>query len=280
MTTVMDAGTDEVLAHVEDGVGVIVLNRPARRNALTPSMLSGLGTLLDTFERDPGVGAVMLTGAGGAFCAGGDVAGFAECDGDTPQGDETAEDWCARRLQVQLQTVARLHAMQTPTLAALPGAVAGAGLGLALACDMRVGCPSTVVSTAFVKVGLSGDFGVAWLLHRLVGPSRAARLMLLSERIDGTQAAEFGLVDWSVPDGDVDAFARNIAVSLATGAREATWALKENLRDASSLDLIAAMKREVVRYRTCADTDEHHDAVRAFVERRRKTPGPAPHRHT
>ncbi|ONH26404.1 enoyl-CoA hydratase-related protein [Pseudofrankia asymbiotica] len=157
----VDAGVEELLAEVEDGVGTVVLNRPGRRNAATPAMLAALGDVLDWFDSDPAVGAVALTGAGGAFCSRGDLSSFAEQGGDTPSAGESADEWKARRLDMQLWTTGRLQAMDTPSVAALPGPVAGAGLALALAFDLRVGCPSTMVTSAFVKVGLPGDFGVS-----------------------------------------------------------------------------------------------------------------------
>lgn len=269
VVSAVDTGTDELLASVEAGVGTIVLNRPAERNAVTPGMLTGIADLLARFERDSAVGAVLLTGAGGAFCSGGDVSGFAERGGDVPLAGETPEQWCERRLGSQLGIAGRLQAMDIPSVAALPGATAGAGLGIALACDLRVGCQSTVVSTAFLKVGLPGDFGVSWLLSHRLGPSRAARLMLLSERLDGATAAELGVVDLSVPDAEVESEARRVAEGLAAAPRDAVRAIKANLRDAGRLDLPDAMREEVRRYRRCADGEEHRRAVQAFAAARR-----------
>jgi 2-(1,2-epoxy-1,2-dihydrophenyl)acetyl-CoA isomerase len=273
--TEIDTGSADLLASVEAGVGTVVLNRPASRNAITGEMLTVLGEVLERFDRAPEVGAIVLTGAGGAFCSGGDVSGFADRGGDTPVGTETSADWCVRRLATQRATVGRLHATDTPSIAALTGATAGAGLSLALACDLRVGSPSTMVSSAFVKVGLPGDFGVSWLLRRLVGPSTAARVMLLSERLDGDQAAALGLIDFFVPADQVGAEAQRLGAVLAAAPRGAVAAIRQNLRDGAALDLDAAMVAEVRRYRACADSTEHQDAVRAFAESRRAKAGRA-----
>jgi len=263
----VDIGTDDVLARVEDGVGVVVLNRPERRNALSPDMLDALVTAIARLEADDDVGALLVTGAGGAFCAGGDVKGFA-ARGGAGGGGLTFAEREERQRRWQWGITGRLHAMGKPTVAALPGAAAGAGLGIALACDLRVGSPKTTLVPSFAKVALSGDFGTAWLLSRLVGPSRARRLMFFSERLDGRSAHDLGLLDWLVEPEKVVDEAMALAVRLASGPRFALRGMKENLLDAEALDLDAAMRREIVRYLECGVTDDHKEAVQAFVEKR------------
>ena len=264
----VDTGTTELLAHLDGGVGVVVLNRPGRRNALTLELLEALGRVLAAFDADPEVACILLTGAGAAFCAGADVLDLATQAHDAAIAEETDEQRRDRQLDLQLRTVGRLQEMATPSVAALPGAVAGAGLGLALACDLRIGCPHTLITTAFVGIGLPGDFGVPWLLHHLVGPGLARRLMLLGERVDGPEAAELGLVDWLVPDPDLHERAHAIAASLAAAPRPAVGAIKANLREAPGIGLTEAMTREVERVRECARTPEHRDAVAAFARGR------------
>ena len=266
----IETGTNDLLAHIDGSVGTIVLNRPERRNAMTLEMTQALGEVLADMDSDPEVGAVVLTGAGGAFCAGGDVKRFGDNGGDVPTGEMTADQWRQRRLDMQLHTVVRLREMTTPVLAALPGAVAGAGLGVALACDLRIGSDRTLITTAFVKIGLPGDFGVSWQLHHLVGPSRARRLMLLSERIDGGTALDLGLLDWLVPDGELAETAQRTAASIAAMPRPAVRAILGNLRDAAAFGLVEAMHREVDRYAGCSATAEHREAVAAFAAPREK----------
>ena len=263
----LDTGTDDVLARVEDGVGVIVLNRPERRNAVAPETLNTLVKVIAELEADDSVGALLLTGAGDAFCAGGDVKGFA-ARGGAGGGGLTAEERTERQLTWQQGIIGRLHAMPKPTIAAVSGAAAGAGLGLALACDLRVGSPKTVMATSFLKVALPGDFGTAWLLSRLAGPSRARRLLFSGERLDGQSAYELGLLDWLVDPEKVVDEAMALAVRLASGPRFALSRMKENLLDAEKLDLDTAMQREVARYIECGTTDEHKEALQAFVEKR------------
>jgi 2-(1,2-epoxy-1,2-dihydrophenyl)acetyl-CoA isomerase len=264
----VDTGTGDLLARVERGVGVATLNRPDRRNALSPAMLAGLAGVLTEFADADDVRAVLLTGAGGAFCAGGDVKVFAERGGAAAGSDATFEEKVVRQLTMQRATTGRLYDFPKPTVAALPGAAAGAGLGLALACDLRVGCAKTVFAAGFGKVGLSGDYGATWLLSRLAGPARARRAMFLSERLDAATATEWGLLDWVVEPAEVLSFALDTAAGIAAGPREAFAAMKQNLLDAGRYDLDGAMEREVPRHLGCGLTEDHREAVRAFVERR------------
>lgn len=259
----LDTGTPDLLARVDDGVGVVTLSRPERRNALTPGMLEALGWVLGQLEADPDVGAVVLTGAGGAFCAGGDVKGFAERGaGPAPAGSEQ------RQRASQRATSARLWRMSTPTVAMLPGAAAGAGLSLALACDLRYAAVSAVLTTAFAKVGLSGDYGSAWFLVRLVGPARARELLYLSPRLSADEAAALGLVERVLPDDALEAHVRGVARQLADGPRVALSGMKANVALAVTAGLEEYMDAEVARHVGAYATDDHAEAARAFVEKR------------
>ena len=272
----IDTGTGDLLARVERGVAVVTLNRPDRRNALSTEMLAGLAAVLDGLERADDVGALLLTGAGRGFCAGGDVKGFAARGGEGGGTSATHVERVARQRASQHATVGRLFEFAKPTLAALPGAAAGAGLGLALACDLRVGCSSAAIVTAFGKVGLSGDYGATWLLTSLVGPARARRMMFLGERVDAATALAWGLFDWVVPDDELAGFALDTAAAMAAGPRAALTRMKANLLDAQRVGLAEAMEREVPRHLECGVTDDHREAVQAFVEKRAPVFGKVP----
>jgi 2-(1,2-epoxy-1,2-dihydrophenyl)acetyl-CoA isomerase len=254
-------------------VGVAVFNRPDRRNALSPAMMTALKEVLAAFETDDDVGAVLLTGAGKAFSAGGDVKGFAERGGEGGSTDVPRAERVALQQASQQATVGKLYSMEKPTIAALPGAAAGAGLGLALACDLRIGCTATVIATAFARVGLSGDYGTAWLLQHLVGPSKARRLMFFGDRLNAEQASELGLVDWLVDTDQLAEFALTTAAKLAAGPRLALRLMKRNLLDAGEFDLPTAMAREIPRHMECGVSEDHKEAVAAFVEKREPTFG-------
>ena len=258
----LECGTEDLRAHVEHGVAVLVLDRPERRNALTPGMVDGLARVLAEVEVDDEVGALVLTGAGGAFCAGGDVKAMAE-----------AGEWSAARLleqqrRSQRAVCGRLWRMPKPVLAALPGPAAGAGLGIALACDLRYAASSAVLTTAFAKVGLSGDYGVAWLLTRLVGTARARELLYLSDRLAADAALELGLVNMVLPDDELLPHVLATARTLAAGPRVALGLMKANLALALDADLEQAMDAEVAHHVASKATADHAEAARAFLERR------------
>lgn len=264
----VDTGTTDVLASVDDGVGRIVLNRPQRRNALSDPMLDGLIRALDDFDLADDVGAVILTGAGSAFCAGGDVKEFAARGGEGGRGAVADPVRVAWQRGVQRGTVGKIHELSKPVIAALPGAAAGAGLGLALACDLRIGSANTVMVTAFATVGLSGDYGTAWFLRRLVGPAQARELLFLSDRVDAQRCLELGLLNQVVPPEELDAATTALARRLADGPRRALRGMKRNLVAAETLDLVQAMDIEVQLHLECGVSDDHREALAAFLEKR------------
>jgi 2-(1,2-epoxy-1,2-dihydrophenyl)acetyl-CoA isomerase len=264
----LDTGTDDLLAAVDDGVATIVLNRPARRNALSPEMLAALARVLRRLDGADDAGVLVITGAGPAFCAGGDVKGFSERGGEGGTAAQADPAAVAEQQEIQRATIGALHAFAQPVIAALPGAAAGAGLGFALAADLRIGTPRTVLTTAFARVGLSGDYGTAWLLRQLVGPARAAELMFLSDRVDADAALRLGLLNWVVAQDELGPRTAELAARLARGPRLALASMKRNLLLAGQAGLGEAMDAEVPRHKECGVTDDHREAVAAFVEKR------------
>src|SRR5690242_9039471 len=217
----VDTGTKDLLVRVEDGVAVITMNRPERRNALSGVMLTAMAAALAAFETDSEVACIVLTGAGGAFCAGGDVKGMAEGTGGgstATAGSDLDSRIHAQRIS-QRATAGRLYKMPKPTIAALPGAAAGAGLSLALACDLRIASQNAVMTTAFARVGFSGDYGGTFFLSQLVGSAKARELYFLSDRIDMTEALRLGLVNWVVPVDKLESETLQLARRLAKGPR-------------------------------------------------------------
>jgi 2-(1,2-epoxy-1,2-dihydrophenyl)acetyl-CoA isomerase len=264
----LDTGTSDLLAAVDNGVATIALNRPARRNALSDEMLAALARVLGQLAGSADVGALVITGSGPAFCAGGDVKEFAERGGEGGTATEADPAGIAEQQRIQRATTGALHAFPRPVIAALPGAVAGAGLGFALAADLRIGTPGTVMTTAFAKVGLSGDYGTAWLLRDLVGPARAAELMFLSDRVDADAALRLGLLNWVVAPGELGPRAAGLAARLAAGPRQALAGMKHNLVLAARAGLGEAMDAEVVLHKECGVTDDHREGLAAFTQKR------------
>jgi 2-(1,2-epoxy-1,2-dihydrophenyl)acetyl-CoA isomerase len=266
--TQLDTGTDHLLATLEEGVLTLTLNRPEARNAMSAQMTEALATQLHLAERNSEVRCIVLTGAGKGFCAGGDVKGMAAA-GDGTVGDQTIDAAIHRQRLNQRATSGRLYTMPKPTLAALPGAAAGAGLALALACDMRIMSEAAILTTAFAKVGFSGDYGGTFFLTQLVGTAKARELYYLSERVSAEEALRLGLTNWVCPPGDLTAETKAIAQRLARGPGVAYRYMKENLNRAiSSGDLYDCMDLEATHHVHCGQTEDHRNATKAFVEKR------------
>ncbi|MBV9044920.1 MAG: enoyl-CoA hydratase/isomerase family protein [Alphaproteobacteria bacterium] len=267
----LDTGTQDLIATVEDGVALLTMNRPERRNALSGAMLSGIASVLAACETDPAVACVVITGAGGAFCAGGDVKGMASGgDGGSTAGASADLDSRIHAQRIsQRATAGKLYKMPKPTIAAIPGAAAGAGLSIALACDLRIAAENAVMTTAFAKVGFSGDYGGTYFLSQLVGSAKARELYYLSDRIDMKEALRLGLVNWVVPGDQLEAKTREIAQRLAKGPRVAYRYMKENLnRAATGADVDDCLDLEATHHIHTGFTDDHKEAAKAFVEKR------------
>ncbi len=264
----IDTGTEDLLATVEDNVAVITMNRPQARNALSEAMVEGMQIALEYAETSPEVRAVVITGAGGAFCAGGDIKGMAAgTGGGGPTTGTRDERIYMQRLQ-QRNTAGRLHRMPKPTVALIPGPAAGAGLSLALACDLRVMAESTFVTTAFARVGFSGDYGGTYFLTQLVGPSKARELYFLSDRVSAEECLRLGIVSRVVPDDQLVAETMALAQRLAEGPTVAYRYMKENINRALVADAIECMDLEVTHHTETAMTEDHREAAKAFVEKR------------
>jgi 2-(1,2-epoxy-1,2-dihydrophenyl)acetyl-CoA isomerase len=251
-----------LLERLEDGVLTLTLNRPERLNALSPDMLARLGEALVRAQADAAVGAIVLAGAGRAFCAGGDVKAMAE--GARTLGFEER----AQGLRQRMEVARLLHDIAKPTIAMLRGATAGAGMSLALACDLRLASDTLKFTTAFAKVGLSGDFGGGWLLTRLVGTAKARELYFTSPVLSAAEALALGIVSRVVPDAELEAETRRLAESLARGPRIALGYIKQNMNLAERASLAEAMDAEAMRHTRCAQTEDHREAAQAFVEKR------------
>lgn len=255
----------DLLTDLSGGVLTLTMNRPERRNALSAEMLAAMLAELQAAQTNPDVGAILLTGAGGAFCAGGDVKGFAAGGGaNRGMGAEDA----AMRLRASMETSRILHDIPKPTIAALPGAAAGAGLSLALACDFRIAAAGAKMTTAFARVGLSGDYGGSWYMTRLVGPAKAKELYLLSDVIKAEEAQALGLVTRVVAAEALMEEATALARRLAAGPRVALGFMKRNINMAEAAPLATAMDHEALNHARSATTEDHAEGAKAFAEKR------------
>jgi 2-(1,2-epoxy-1,2-dihydrophenyl)acetyl-CoA isomerase len=251
-----------VLEQLEGGLLSITMNRPERRNALNPDMILGLAKAAQRAMEDHEVRAVLLKGAGGTFCVGGDVKSMAE--GREPLPFETR----LANLRRSMEISRILHQIPKPVVAQLDGAAAGAGLSIALSCDLRVASQSCKITTAFAKVGFSGDYGGTYFLAQLIGGARARELYLTSPVLTAQEAYAIGMVTKVVPDAEIDVAAHHLAMSLAQGPSVALGYMKRNINNAEHLALEACFEMEAIFHTRCADTDDHKEAAKAFVKKR------------
>ncbi|MCX2981946.1 enoyl-CoA hydratase [Halieaceae bacterium IMCC14734] len=265
--TSIDTGTDELLATLEDGIALLTLNRPENRNALSEPMLDALAMLLDRCEKDAAIRCVVLTGAGGAFCAGGDVKSMAESD-DPGSAEQTLDEVIHRQRLLQRATAGKLYQMPKPTIAALSGAAAGAGMSLALACDLRVMSTRAFLVTAFARVGFSGDYGGSYFLTQLLGTAKARELFYLCERVLAEEALELGLTNWVVEPDTLRDDTMLIARRLADGPTAAFRYMKENLNRAINGDMQECLDMEATHHVHSRFTEDHRESALAFVEKR------------
>lgn len=268
---VLETGTDDLLAHVEDRVAVLTMNRPERRNALSGGMLAGLQSVLAEVEVATDVGCVVLTGAGGAFCAGGDVKGMAgESAGGSEKARPTTDEAIHRQRLSQRATSGKLYSMPKPTIASLPGAAAGAGLSLALACDLRIASDNAIMTTAFAKVGFSGDYGGTYFMSKLIGAAKARELYMLSDRVDAFEAERLGLINRVVAEDALEKETLALAHRLAHGPSVAYRYIKENINRAlEGAELGECLDMEATHHVHASFTQDHKNAVKAFVEKRK-----------
>ena len=267
MTTVA-TGTEDLLADLDDGVLTLTLNRPQARNAMSREMVTALAEQIGKAELDTEVRCIVLTGAGKGFCAGGDVKGMA-ASGDGTVGENTIDFAIHRQRLNQRATAGKLYSMPKPTIAALPGAAAGAGLSLALACDLRIMASNAIMTTAFGRVGFSGDYGGTFFMSQLVGTAKARELYFLSDRVSSEEALRLGLTNWVCEPDELASKTREIAMRLAKGPAVAYRYMKENLdRAISSGDVNDCLDLEATHHIHCGQTEDHRNATKAFVEKR------------
>jgi 2-(1,2-epoxy-1,2-dihydrophenyl)acetyl-CoA isomerase len=246
---------------LEDGVLTLTLSRPEKLNALSSEMnAAALAALREAAQRDD-VGAVVITGAGRAFCAGGDVSRMAAAGESTY---EQRVDELRRGQELSWM----LHNLPKPTLAAVNGHAMGAGLGIALSCDLRLASSAARFGTAYSRVGFGGDYGVTWQLTRLVGPAKAKELLFLADILDASEALRLGLVNRVVEAESFGTAARELAARLARGPRVSYRWMKENINLAVTADFRTLLDREAMTHLRCGETEDHKEGVRAFLEKR------------
>ncbi|HXW85447.1 MAG TPA: enoyl-CoA hydratase [Candidatus Binataceae bacterium] len=258
--------TDQLLTEVRDHVLYLTMNRPERLNAMAPDMMAALVENLEAAQHSRDVGCVVLTGAGRGFCAGGDVKAMNEANsgGGQPQ---ILEDRVAN-LRRSEEASRLLHEMPKVTIAAVNGPAAGAGLSLAMAADLRIAAKSATFTTAFARVGFSGDFGGTWTLTQLVGTAKAREMYFMPEVIGADDALKLGLVNRVVETEALREQVHAVAKRIANGPTLAYRYIKSNLNAAITHDFRDLLDRESYGQSLTGRTEDHREAVKAFLEKR------------
>jgi 2-(1,2-epoxy-1,2-dihydrophenyl)acetyl-CoA isomerase len=263
---VTEPAYQELIVDVHRAVATVTLNNPSRLNALSPVMTSELIDLFERFGKDPGIRAIVLTGAGRGFSAGADLTTLKEpyLRGERPRPSLFLREGYNRLIPLLVEA-------PKPIVAAVNGVVAGAGVSLALACDIRVASAEASFSMAFVRIGLIPDAGSTWLLPRTIGTARALELAMLSDKVDAHRALELGLVNRVVPSELLMDEAHDLARRLAELPTTAIALTKRAMHESAHTTLPEAMERETGLQDEAAATDDHLEGVLAFLEKRQPT---------
>jgi 2-(1,2-epoxy-1,2-dihydrophenyl)acetyl-CoA isomerase len=253
-----------IQTQVADRIATLNFNRPEKLNALGAELIAGSIETLRAWSADPNVGAIVVTGSGRAFCAGGDVSTMAK---DSEHSLEEKID----RLREWQELSWLLYNMPKVTIAAVNGFAMGAGLGVCLACDLRIASDQAKFGTAYAKVGYGGDFGTTWLLTRYAGAPKAKELMFLGDIIDAAEAHRIGLINRVVPHDQFESEVRQWAARIAAGPLTSFRYMKANINFATHTDFRTLLDREAETHLRCGETEDHKEGVRAFLEKRAAT---------
>lgn len=266
--TRIETGTRELLCNIKDRVATITFNRPHAKNSLSDDMTPALRRMVLEMSEEKNVGAILITGTGDAFCSGGNVK---DMSSDSPAAKPlSTQERIAGLKEKQRTLTGRIAACPKPVIASLPGAAAGAGMSIALACDIRIAATSAFLTTAYANIGLSGDYGMTWALTRLVGTGRARDLMFSARRIGSEEALTLGLFNQVVADEELQDTAFAYTKKLANGPTAAFVAMKDNLDYAADHSLLESLDREAENMVRTGGTEDHRRAIKAFMEARKK----------
>ena len=251
-----------LLESIDNGIATLTLNRPEALNALSMEIRNGLMESLQRLSEDDSVGCIVLTGAGRGFCAGGDVKSMGE---RAARGMEAR----AEGIRYSNRIPMLMHTLSTPIIGMINGVAVGAGLSMALACDLRVAARSARFGTGFLKIGLSGDWGGSWTMTRLIGTAKARELYLLGDMIGADEALACGLVNRVVDDAELLTATMAMARRIADLPRVTVGYTKKNLFAAETGDFASVLEMEAFHQARCSQTEDHREAVAAFKEKRK-----------
>jgi 2-(1,2-epoxy-1,2-dihydrophenyl)acetyl-CoA isomerase len=256
---------ETILYEIENSILTITLNRPDKLNAMTPTLLRELKEAFEQADNDSMVRVVVVTGAGRGFCAGADLVAASEL---MMAGNFSYEENLNATYNPLILTMQNL---QKPIIAAVNGVAAGAGMSLALACDIRIVAESTSFLQAFVKIGLVPDSGSTWLLPRLIGMTKALELMLTGQKVTANEALALGMVNQVVPDAALSRTVKELAQQFASAPTKTIGLIKQAVNFAATSTLEAALKNEAALQNVAGKSADHMEGVIAFLEKRPAT---------
>lgn len=251
-----------ILTEVRDRVATLTLNRPEKLNAVNMQLLVEAAEVLKKWSRDAEIGAIVVTGSGRAFCAGGDVSMMARED------DASTLEQKVDGLRDMQEISWLLYSSPKVTIASVNGFAMGAGLGIALACDMRIASSAAKFGTAYAKVGYGGDFGTTWLLTHYVGAPKAKEMFFLADVLDAVEAHRIGLVNRVVEPEALAGETSAVASRIAQGPLTSYRYMKANVNLAAAVDFRTLLDREAETHLRCGETTDHREGVQAFLEKR------------
>jgi 2-(1,2-epoxy-1,2-dihydrophenyl)acetyl-CoA isomerase len=255
-----------ILTKVTDRIATLAFNRPEKLNALNTELLSSSIETLRGWSTDPGIGVIVVTGIGRAFCAGGDVSMMAKKNTEEASNQSLEENIDTLRSWQEISWL--LYSVPKVTIAAINGFAMGAGLGVSLACDLRIASDQAKFGTAYAKVGFGGDFGTTWLLTQYAGAPKAKELLFLGDQIDAAEAHRIGLINRVVAQDQFETEVTAWATRIADGPLTSFRYMKANVNLATHSDFRTLLDREAETHLRCGQTDDHKEGVRAFLEKR------------
>ena len=266
----LETGTRQLLSHIHGNIGIITLNRPESKNALSDELTPALRKQIANLNLDDRVNSLIITGAGDAFCAGGDIKSMNSSSNKDGWTNKVSEEEVIKNLQMKQMTLTHaLYNFSKPTIAALPGAAAGAGLSIALTCDFRFTNENAFAIAGYGRIALTGDYGMSWLLPRIIGISKAKDMMFSNKKILAREGLNIGLFDNIIEGDNLLKSTLEYANLLSSFSPLALKAMKNNINSAYELSLEKSLNQEAIELIKASNSNDHKEGIRAFIEKRK-----------
>ena len=266
----LETGTRQLLSHIHGNIGIITLNRPESKNALSDELTPALRTQIANLNLDDRVSSLIITGAGDAFCAGGDIKSMNSSSNKDDCTNKVSEEKVIKNLQMKQMTLTHaLYNFSKPTIAALPGAAVGAGLSIALTCDFRFTNENAFAIAGYGRIALTGDYGMSWLLPRIIGISKAKDMMFSNKKILAREGLNIGLFDNIIEGDNLLKSTLEYANFLSSFSPLALKAMKNNINSAYELSLEKSLNQEAIELIKASNSNDHKEGIRAFIEKRK-----------